>query len=201
MDFRSLQHSRDRGSTYAGFACPLRSAPGVWLPPRRLSPREPVPALFHAGGAPGIRPSELSPPARYPDVTTGERPHTVSPAFVPAAEATGRSDGPRFLGFAPCRSPSRPNVCLARRTPDAPLGFTLPGPANKRLRPDFAGHPLTRFADRTTHAPPAGASESRSTSVWPHPHAMQARRLDGATHLGFPHRPGPHRSDVPPSGL
>jgi hypothetical protein len=174
MDFRSLQHIKDRGSTYAGFAFPLRSALRVWSPSRRFPPREPVPALFRAGGAPGIRPSELTPPARYPGVTTGEPPHTVSPALLPATEATGRSDGPRFLGFAPCRNPLRPNVCLARRAPDAPLGFILPGLTHGRLGPDFAKPPLTRFAAGTTHAPTTGASESQSTSVWPHPRVTQA---------------------------
>jgi len=199
--FAPYSTCRIRGSTYAGFACPLRSAPRVWPPSRRLAPREPAPALFHADSAPGIPPSELSPLGRYPDVTTGERPPTVSPAVVPTAEATGRTDGPRFLGFDPSESPSRPNVCLARQPPDAPLGFTLPGSTNQRLGPDFAGPPLTRFANRTTHAPPADASEFRSTLVWLLPAAVQARRLDKATHLGFPHRHNPCRSGEPPSGL
>jgi hypothetical protein len=157
--------------------------------------------LFRAGSAPGIRPSELSPPARYPAVTVRKRPLTVSPAFFPAAEAPGRSNGPRFLGFAPCRSPSRPSVCLARQPPDAPLGFTLPGPANERLDQDFARSPLTRFAATATHAPATGTSESQSTPVWSRPLAMQARRVDATTHLGFPHRPGPCRSNEPPPGL
>jgi hypothetical protein len=47
-------------------ACPLRSAFRVWLPSGRLAPAKPVPVLFHTGSALGIRPSELSPPARYP---------------------------------------------------------------------------------------------------------------------------------------
>jgi hypothetical protein len=155
MDFRSLQHIRDRGSTHAGFACPLRSALRVWSPSRRLAPREPAPALFHADSAPGIYPSELSPRGRYPDVTARKRPRTVSPAVVPTAEATGRTGRPRFLGFDPSESPSRSNVCLARQPPDAPLGFALLGPASLDLVRDFARPPLTCFCElndaRPTH--------------------------------------------------
>jgi hypothetical protein len=67
MGFRSLQHIRARRSTCRG-PChsPLRSARRVWLPSRRLTPSEPVPVLFHTGGALGIRPSEPSPSGRYP---------------------------------------------------------------------------------------------------------------------------------------
>jgi len=156
---------RDRGSTHAGFACPLRSAPRVWLPSRRLAPRSPAPALFHADSAPGIRPSELSPRGRYPSVTARKRPPTVSPAVIPTAEATGRTGRPRFLGFDPSESPSRPDVCLARQPPDAPLGFALLGPANRNLGRDFARSPPTRFTNRTTHVQLDCASEFQSVSV------------------------------------
>jgi hypothetical protein len=47
-------------------------------------------------------------PQGIPHVTAGKRPHTVSPVFFPAAETTGRSNGPRFLGFDPCGSPLAP---------------------------------------------------------------------------------------------
>jgi len=75
MGFRSLQHIRKRRSTCRG-RCrrPLRSALRVWLPSRRFTPSAPLPAFFHTGGAPGIRPSELSPPGRYPPRFRGEGP-------------------------------------------------------------------------------------------------------------------------------
>jgi hypothetical protein len=53
---------------------PLSFACRVWLPSWRLTPSEPVPALFHAGGAHGIHPSELSPHGRYPPRFRGEAP-------------------------------------------------------------------------------------------------------------------------------
>jgi hypothetical protein len=58
--------SGTEGPLHAGFAYPLRSAPRVWLPSRRLPTFDPVPAFFHTGCAPGIHPSELSPPGRPP---------------------------------------------------------------------------------------------------------------------------------------
>jgi len=105
-------------------ACPLRSVLRVWAPSRRFSPFDAVPALFHAGGAHGIRPSELSPLGRFPGVSTRVSPPTVSPSGIPRRPKTsGRPDGPRFLGFVPSRSPSRCSGCLAHKSPDAPLGF------------------------------------------------------------------------------
>jgi hypothetical protein len=40
-------------------------------------------------------------------VSGRKNPHTVSPAGNPAAEAVGRPNGPRFLGFDPSESPWR----------------------------------------------------------------------------------------------
>jgi hypothetical protein len=95
------------GPLLAGLPSPLRSARRVWLPSRRLTPSEPVPVLFHTGGALGIHPSERPPPARFPRVSARKDPHTVFPAVVTVAEATGRPGRPRFLGFDPSESPWR----------------------------------------------------------------------------------------------
>jgi hypothetical protein len=119
---------------------PLRSARRVWLPSRRLAPSEPVPVLFHTGGALGIHPSELSPPARYPRVSARKDPHTVFPAVVTAAETASRPGRPRFLGFDPCRSPWRPDTGLVRRPLAAPLGFALLGRAGRSLGRTLARH-------------------------------------------------------------
>ena len=56
--------SGTEGPLHAGFTCPLRSALRVWLPSRRFPPFDPAPAFSHTGCAPGIHPSELSPPGR-----------------------------------------------------------------------------------------------------------------------------------------
>jgi hypothetical protein len=61
---------------YFSRACqhPLRSGFRVWLPSGRLSPSAPLPALFRAGSALGIRPAELSPLGRYPSRFRGDAP-------------------------------------------------------------------------------------------------------------------------------
>jgi hypothetical protein len=69
---------------------PLRSACRVWLPSGRFTPSEPLPVLFHTGGARGIYPSELSPPGRYPPRFRGEEPtHRFARRY-----SRRRSDGP-----------------------------------------------------------------------------------------------------------
>jgi hypothetical protein len=86
-------------------------------------------------------------------VSGRKHPLTVFPAVVPDAEALGRPDRPRFLGFDPCWSPWRPQACLAPRPLDAPMGLPLPGSARGSLDQDFARPPLTRFAARPTNRP------------------------------------------------
>jgi hypothetical protein len=119
-------------------------------------------------------------------------PRTVSPASAPAAEAVGRPNGPRFLGFDPSESPSRPSGGLVRRTPDAPLGLALPGFSIEGLGQRFRRPPLTRFVapaanHRTDRRPRVSISlrPSRSRS------RAEARQQDRATLLGFLHRPDP----------
>jgi hypothetical protein len=181
------------GPPTAGFACPLRSALRVWPPSRRFPPFEPLPALFRAGGAHGIHPSEHSPPKRYPGVATRVHPHTVSPGVLPAAEASGRPAWPPFLGFGPPRSPWRPVMCLSYRPLAAPLGFCLPGPAGKRLVRDSARPPLTRFACRGPDGP---ARRRLRVSISAHLASSAVTRwthaADKTTLVGFPHLPRSH---------
>ena len=101
-------------------------------------------------------PSRKVPPAFPP----GMHPHTVSLSGIPAAEAPGRPDEPRFLGFNPSESPSRLDRCLARQPPDPPLGFPLPGSSGGHLGWDFAQPPLSRFANQANKSPSSPASQS-----------------------------------------
>jgi hypothetical protein len=66
MSFAALQHIRPGRSTATGFACPLRSTLRVWRPSRWFTPFTALPALFRAGGTPGLHPSEPDSPRRFP---------------------------------------------------------------------------------------------------------------------------------------
>jgi hypothetical protein len=67
MDSRSLQHIQASAVHRSrAFQARFRSAFRVWSPSSRFAPAGAGPALFHAGSARGIRPSERSPPAGYP---------------------------------------------------------------------------------------------------------------------------------------
>jgi hypothetical protein len=189
MDFASLQHIKDRRSTGRGLCLPATFRPqGLVTLSTAYSLRS------RAGLISCQRRSWDSPFGAFSSGKVSERFRPEAPTYrfshrsFPPPKRRAGPDGPRFLGFDPCRSPSRPGMCLARRPPDAPVGFTLSGPSSERLGPDFAEPPLTRLAAETTHASTAGASEFQSTLVWSHPIAVQARRLDGTTHLGFSHR-------------
>jgi phytoene dehydrogenase-like protein len=162
--FAPFSTSRFGGPLHAGLPHPLRSALRVWLPSRRLTPSEPVPALFHAGGALGIHPSELSPPARYP-----ARFRPEAPTYRFACRCSHRrNDGPArqaaVPGLWPLRESLAVNTRLTHQPLAAPLGFTLLGSASRSLDPAFAGPPLAHFIDTSV---PTGAPEYRSTSAWP----------------------------------
>jgi len=100
-------------------------------------------------------------------VSEPKNPHTVSLSVYPR-RSTGRLDRPQFLGFAPSGSPWQPNVLLARRPLDAPLGFAslgLPRIPWPGFRP-ASSHAL--FRSGLIH-PGGGASEFRSASAPPQP--------------------------------
>jgi hypothetical protein len=200
MDFASLQHMKDRRSTVRGFCLPATFRPQGLITLSAVSSLR-----SRAGFVSRQQRSWDSPFEAFSSRKVSGRYRPEAPTYrfsrlLSRRRSVGPVHGPRFLGFDPCRSPSRPNVCLARQPPDAPLGFALPGPANERLDQDFAQSPLSCFATKATHAPAAGTSEYLSTPVWSGPLAMQAQRVDTTTHLGFPHRPNPCRSNEPPSG-
>jgi len=147
MGFRSLQHMWDRRSTCRG-PCrgPLRSARRVWLPSRRLTPSEPVPALFRAGSALGIRPSELSPLGRYPPSFRAEEPtRRFSRRFLPPRT---RWAGPTGRGLWAFTLPGVP--CDRRRFSTAITGCSLGlrplRACGQNLARDIARTPPTRLS-------------------------------------------------------
>jgi hypothetical protein len=83
------------------------------------------------------------------------------PAVSPRGDAPTRGRDqparPRLLGLDPPESPSRPDTFLAYRPPDAPLGFSLPGPTGEDLAAGFrpgSSHALSRAETRSTRPAP-----------------------------------------------
>jgi hypothetical protein len=144
LGFGSLQHMRDRRSTHAG--TPTRYVPpsGFGYPPGGLLPSIPCRFSFAPAALLGftLRSVPLSKGIR--GVTTRMSPHTVSPIGAPDAVALGRPHRLQFLGFNPFESPSRPVKGLARRPPDAPLGFFPSRVLHRRPCPGF--HPGSSLA-------------------------------------------------------
>jgi len=91
--------------------------------------------LFHTGSAPGICPSELSPPGWYPDRFRPEEPtcrfaHPYT--FAPESARAGLMSRGSWALTHPA-SPWRSGVWLAHRPLDAPVGLTLPRFPTKAL--------------------------------------------------------------------
>jgi hypothetical protein len=67
--------------------------------------------------------------------------------LFPCAEAQGRPDRPRFLGFDPDRRPDPPTVGLALPPPGNSHGLHPSRAFHEGLDRDFARSPLTCFVD------------------------------------------------------
>jgi hypothetical protein len=168
---------------------PLRSALRVWLPSRRLTPFEALPVLFRTGGAPGISPSELSPLERCAGLSTRADPLAVLPGVAPSAEASGRTTGPRLLGFHPFESPLRPNARLTRQPPATPLGFDPSRVFRRTRRPGFRPDSSHALDEAEPKELSAGATKYQTTFAWPDPNKDTQ---------GIPAGPGnPRRVSVP----
>jgi len=82
------------------------------------------------------------------------------PSGIPAAEAPGRPDRGRFLGFDPPGSPWQSTGRLTRRLLEPSLGFPLPGFSRDSLDRVSTRSPLTRFLAPGAEAPNPPASQS-----------------------------------------
>jgi len=120
-------------------------------------------------------------------VSAAVNPHAVFPVVLPTADAAGRPDRPRLLGFHPCRSPLPTNALLTRQPPDAPLGFALLGSANAGLGwlSPTASHALGRSPCGDPRAP---QSVKGSTSG-PQSDAASRRHADNPCRVSAPVRP------------
>jgi hypothetical protein len=193
MGFCSLQHIRNRRSTVRRFTSPLRSAFRVWLPSWRFTPFDPVPVLFHTGGAHGIDPSELSPRGRCPVRFRPDGPTYRSPYRCSRRRSGGPAQQAAVPGLWPFRESLATFKLLTRRPLDAPVGFTLLGFCYESRNQDSARSPLTRFAglmaSHRTHRRPRVSLSFR----WrPPDYRTEARRPGEATLLGLLHRSDPN---------
>jgi len=118
-------------------ACPLRSVLRVWLPSRRFSPFESLPALFHAGSALGIHPSELAPPGRLAEHLGSDAPtYRFTRRY-----ARHRSGGPARRAAVPGLRPFRESLAVesvvSTTTAGCSLGFLPSGVPGRRPFPGF----------------------------------------------------------------
>jgi hypothetical protein len=145
MGFGSLQHIRKRRSTHAGMPARYVPSSGFGYPRDGFLPSNPCRFSFTPAALMGftLRSVSLSKGSR--NVSVRKHPQTVPPASDPAAVAESRPNGLRFLGFDPFESPLRPDEGLARRPPDTPMGFALPGLLIASLGQRFGRPPLLRF--------------------------------------------------------
>jgi hypothetical protein len=169
----SPSHGLSLPTAHPGFADPLTRAlparyapsPGFDYPLDGLLPANPRRLYFAPTALLGFALRSLLLPKGIRALPPGSAHIPFLPPLFPPPK---RQNGPASRGFwgsTLSRVPRDRIVCLARRPPDAPLGFTLLGPTNRSLGEGFAPPPLTRFADKATHALSAGTPEFQSASV------------------------------------
>lgn len=125
--------------------------------------------MFHADSAYGVFPSERSPHLRLPGVPAVARPACrFRESHWPSRSST-QPDPKTGFRVRPQASPLPLCGCLARRAPEAPLGF-LPLRGRER-RPWFAlprasSHALVRRSDHSSrHSAPRSLDRSTSRST------------------------------------
>jgi hypothetical protein len=118
---------------------PTRYVPpsGFGYPLDGLLPANPCRFCFAPAALLGFSPSEDSLTKGIRGVTTRMNPHTVRPFGIPAAEAPGRHERLRFLGFNPFESPNHPGEGLVRRPIRTSLGVHPSRVCRQKPWPEF----------------------------------------------------------------
>jgi hypothetical protein len=123
-----------------------------------------VPALFHAGGAHGILPSELSPPVRYP---VRLRPGGPTYRFCfryTLHRSGGPARKPAVPGLLPLQESLAVGDVFSAPTAGCSLGFHPPRAHWQPPSPDL--RPASSLVLRGEASLATGTSEYRSVSAW-----------------------------------
>jgi hypothetical protein len=129
--FPALQHIKPRGSTARGFCLPATFRPqGLVTLSAAYSPRGPAGSIY-AGGAPGLRPSELALAKGTRTLLHGSTHIPFCPQMRRPPQRTPGSNGSRFLGFDPWASPCRARRRLTCWSRGSSLGL-FPSRASQR---------------------------------------------------------------------
>jgi hypothetical protein len=196
MGFASLQHIRKRESTGRGLCLPATvRLQGLATLVTDYSSRIPAGLVSYrrrSWDSPFGAFSSREDPTRF---RSGKPTYRFSCRYTPHRGA-GPARQAAVPGFLSPGSPWRPNVCLAHRPLDAPLGFTLLGYSNECLGRDFARPPLPRFSGRTK-GPASGASESRWAFARPEPSLQQAADAGSSGPFRVLHQPQPEAFKPP----
>jgi hypothetical protein len=91
-------------------------------------------------------------PGGFAGVTANQAPTCRFSRRDTQCETPGQNDGPRLLGFHPPASPWHPNMGLARRLLDAPVGFSPSRVSRSKTLPDSrpaSSHALPGTRKRT----------------------------------------------------
>jgi hypothetical protein len=175
MEFGPLRRLSPGESTTSRLASPGSFRPQGFSPSRRFSPRQDLPALFHAGNALGVCPPGGFPRRQVPALVTPRSPHGVAPRSPPK-RAPGHS--PRALaclagvvgrlqGLAPSADPYRTAGEVPNRRPIPSWASPLQG---------FSRHPPGRGKPRSAHAlPPLGLRPRFDGEISAEPFADRTR--------------------------
>jgi hypothetical protein len=154
---------------------------GFGYPLDGLLPPSPCRLCFNPTALMGFTLRSVPLPEGIPGVAADDEPTCCSSRRFTRCVTPSQHDGPQLLGFDPPASPWQPDMGLAHRLLDAPVGFppsrayrpeTLPG-----SRPD-SSHTLPEPTGASPHEPAASQSLNRPP---PHPSLDRHRSLERRT--------------------